>query len=127
MINQRPVYIQKYIFDWELLEVILSRKSALDAQSFLMPMTQNDQVNDFLSSYGYNQNDPVLKAELFGIFQEAVQFIKKYFLIEGSKDGLELQIPSQINSVSDVGTLFLMASGNFPDIDLEVCLFILRL
>lgn len=119
----RPKYLEKYYFDWELFNVLLDGKSALDAKSFLMPMINKDQVINFLDAYGFDSNDLVLKAELFGNFQEALQFIKKYFLKEGNEEGLDLELPHKISMINDISDLFLMASGNFDGITFEECIW----
>lgn len=109
---ERPSYLSKYVLDWELIDVVIGGKSALDTKFFMAtPMYDTDHVNSFLKGYGLDPNDPVSRAELFGNFQEALQFIKRYFLKEGNPDGVDLKIPNSLYMVSDVGELFLMATG----------------
>jgi uncharacterized protein (TIGR04562 family) len=109
---ERPSYLSKYLFEWDLFDVVIGGRSALDSRFFIGPMFDNEQVNDFLSGYGFDSNDPIVRAELFGNFQEAVQFIKRYFLIEGNPDGLDLKVPNSIFMITDIAELFLMATGN---------------
>jgi uncharacterized protein (TIGR04562 family) len=109
---ERPSYLSKYLFEWDLFEVVIGGRSALDSRFFIGPMFDKEQVNDFLSGYGFDSADPIIRAELFGNFQEAVQFIKRYFLEEGNPDCLDLKIPNSIFMISDVAELFLMATGN---------------
>ena len=71
---ERPSYLQKYLFDWEILDVVIGGKSALDTKNFLGPMSSIEQVNHFLKGYGLDPANHVNKAELFGNFQEALQF-----------------------------------------------------
>jgi uncharacterized protein (TIGR04562 family) len=111
---ERPSYLQKYMFDWEMLEVVVGGKSALDTKNFLGPMSSIEQVNQFLKGYGLDPNDHVTKAELFGNFQEALQFIKRYFLKEGNPDGLDLKLPNSLLMISDISQLFLMATDDSP-------------
>lgn len=120
---ERPDFLKKYNFDWELFDVIVGGKSSLDAQSYLSPMENIDEVKDFLQSYGYDQADPVLKAELFGIFQEAIQFIRRYFLKEGNPEGLDFSIPNSLFTITDINELFLMAAGGVPSKSFEDCLW----
>ncbi len=109
----RPDYLQNYHFLWEVFDVMVGGKSALDANSYLGQLETKDDVVSFLSGYGFDYNDPVQNAELFGNFQEAVQFIRRYFLKEGNeKEGLELEIPKKILVCSDISDLFLMATNN---------------
>lgn len=107
----RPDYLSHYMFDWEILDVMVSGKSALDSKFFVGPMEGGSQVNKFLRGYGLDPNDPVSRAELFGNFQEALQFVRRYFLIEGNDEGLDLKIPNSLYMITDIGELFLMATG----------------
>jgi uncharacterized protein (TIGR04562 family) len=102
------------MFDWEMLDVVVGGKSALDTKNFLGPMSSIDQVNQFLKGYGLDPNDHVAKAELFGNFQEAIQFIKRYFLKESNPEGLDLKLPNSLLMISDISQLFLMATDDNP-------------
>ncbi len=108
----RPEYLKNYTFDWELFDVVVGGKSALDTKFLISQIYNQDQVTAFLRGYGLDPNDPISRAELFGNFQEAMQFIKRYFLKEGSADGLDLTIPSRLYTIVDVRDLFLMAAGS---------------
>lgn len=107
---ERPSYLQKYMFDWDSIEVVVSGRSALDSKTFLGPMSSIEQVHQFLKGYGLDPSDPVNKAELFGNFHEALQFIKRYFLKEGNPEGLDLKVPNSLYMIADIGQLFLMAT-----------------
>ncbi len=107
----RPSYLSEYSFNWETFDVVCSGKSSLDATNYLTELSEKQQVADFLNGYGFNISDPVESAELFGIFQESIQFIKRYFLIEGSPDGLDLKIPHYLYSITNISELFLAATG----------------
>lgn len=116
---ERPKYLSKFLFDWEAMDVVIGGRSALDSKFFIGPMTDIDTVERFLSGYGLDANDPVARAELFGNFQESIQFIRRYFLIEGSPDGLDLKVPNSIVMITDISELFLMATGNKEDMTRE--------
>lgn len=120
---KRPSYLKKYSFDWELFEVVIGGKSALDSHSFLGSVDGEDQVRDFLRNYGFDHKNPILQAELFGIFQEAIQFIKKYFLKENNPDGLDFKVPNSLFMITDVTDLFSLATGNQKDQSFEDCLW----
>lgn len=108
---QRPSYLDDYTFNWETFDVVCSGKSSLDATSYLTEVYDKNQVANFLNGYGFDINDPIESAELFGIFQEALQFIKRYFLKEGSVDGLDLTVPHYLYSITNISELFLAATG----------------
>lgn len=103
------------MFDWEMLDVVVGGKSALDTKNFLGSMSNIEQVNQFLKGYGLDPNDHVAKAELFGNFQEAIQFIKRYFLKDGNPDGLDLRLPNSLLMISDISQLFLLAADDTPN------------
>ena len=105
-------YLSKYLFKWDLLDITIGGQSALDSKFFVYRMNDRSEVDDFLSNYGFDPSDPINKAELFGNFQEALQFIKRYFLKEGNNDGLDLVIPTSLYEITEVEELFLMSTGN---------------
>ncbi len=92
--------------------MVIGGKSALDSKFFIGPMSNTEMVERFLVGYGLGANDPVARAELFGNFQEALQFIRRYFLKEGNEDGLDIKVPNSIIMITDISDLFLMATGN---------------
>ncbi len=110
--THRPSYLNDYVFNWETFDVVCSGKSSLDAKNYLTEIYDKNQVTNFLNGYGFNISDPVESAELFGIFQEAIQFIKRYFLIEGNPEGLDLKVPNYLYTITNISELFLAATGN---------------
>ena len=123
----KPEYLTKYKFDWEMLDVVIGGKSALDAEHFFGNGIDKNGVDLFLRGYGINGKDPISKAELFGNFQESVQFIKRYFLIEGNKEnGLDFKIPNSILMVTDVNELFEKATQDINVLDREWAEIVLK-
>jgi uncharacterized protein (TIGR04562 family) len=106
--ENKPDYLSKYLFQWDMFQVILGGQSALDASSFLGTIRTKEESAQFLLGYGFDIEDPVTQAELFGNFQEAMQFIKKYFLKESRPDGLDLQIPSIFFTLNHVNDLLIL-------------------
>lgn len=107
----RPEYLESYKFNWETFDILAGGKSSLDAKNYLSHFKESDEAHQFLIGYGFDVSDPVQKAELFGIFQEAIQFIKRYFLKEGNPEGLDLRFPKRFFSISDVTQLLLLATN----------------
>ncbi len=107
---KRPSYLNKYMIDWELLDVVISGKSSLDSKFFLGEMDDQEQVNEFIKGYGLDPNNQITKSELLGNFHEALNFIKRYFLKEGNPEGLDLEIPTAVLTISNIENLFLMAT-----------------
>ncbi len=110
--SDRPSYLAEYSFNWETFDVVCSGKSSLDATNYLTELHDKSQVQNFLYGYGFDITDPVESAELFGIFQEAMQFIKRYFLKEGNPEGLDLRIPNYLFTITNISELFLAATGH---------------
>lgn len=107
---ERPTYLSKYLFDWGVIDVIVNGDSPLDTKHFITPIHDTKQAEQFLRGYGFDPHDPVSKAELFGNFQEALSFIKKYFLKEGDAEGLDLKVPQSIYLITDIIELLMMTN-----------------
>lgn len=116
---ERQSYLSKYLFDWEQFDVVIGGRSALDSKYFIGQTFDAEYAEHFLKGYGFDPNDPINKAELFGNFQEALQFIKRYFLKEGSPDGLDLKVPQSIYMITEVTDLFIMATKQKTDQEVE--------
>ncbi len=101
--------------DINSLKLILSGESSLDSSSFIGPFENKEDSCKFFKSYGFDLTDPIESAELFGIFQEAMQFIKRYFLKSGNPDGLDFVIPNIFYTIIDVADLGLISSNNYTD------------
>lgn len=99
--------------DINSLKLILSGESSLDSDYFIGPFKDREDSCKFFKSYGFDLNDPIENAEIFGIFQESMQFIKRYFLLSGNPDGLDFAIPNIFYTITDVADLSLIASNNF--------------
>lgn len=109
---KRPNYLDSYKFNWEIFDIMAGGKSSLDAKNYLGQFHTKEDVVNFLSGYGFEISDPIQNAELFGNFQEAVQFIRRYFLKEGNPDGLDFKIPERIATTTDMADLFLCLTGD---------------
>ena len=103
----------QYDFRSDVLDVIISGKSLIDASSG-MHLRTTEEANRFIKSYGYDYDNPIEKAELMGNFHEALNFLRKYFLQPENPDGLKLEVPRKILELTDVADLFRMASFQHP-------------
>jgi len=110
--NNSTDYLNKYIYDWDFFNIMIGGESSLDTPNFIPHLSNIDQITEFIKSYGIDITDSVAHAELFGNFQEALQFIRKYFLKEGSVNGYDLSIPNSILMVTDIRSLFMLASSS---------------
>ncbi len=106
----KPDVIKKYEFDWQVLDVIIGGKSAIDSATNLQ-LKSTEEAARFLECYGYDLENPIEKAELYGNFQEAISFIRRYFLKPENPDGMELEIPRRIIEMTDITQLIMLASA----------------
>ncbi len=106
----RPDYLNKYTVNWETFDVMVGGKSSLDVDTYLGEFDKEDDADHFLNGYGFDYKDPIQTAEIFGNFQEALQFIKRYFLKEGNEEGLDYVIPPSLYTISGVNELLLIST-----------------
>lgn len=104
---------RKYDFRPDVLDVIISGRSAIDASEGF-ELQDLDEVNRFVSGYGYDLDNPIERAEVHGNFHEALNFVRKNFLQPENPGGLKLEIPRRLLEIADIRDLFLMASLRLP-------------
>ncbi|OFZ70494.1 MAG: hypothetical protein A3K03_02990 [Bdellovibrionales bacterium RIFOXYD1_FULL_44_7] len=100
---------KKYHFRWEILDVIIGGRSAIDFTAGFH-ITKFEDADRFIRSYGYDLDNPIERAEIFGFFHEALNFIRRHFLQPDNPDGLKLEVPRKIIELTDIRELFMMAS-----------------
>lgn len=91
---------------WDALDIVINGKSALDSEYYATYFESEADVVDFLAGYGFNLNDPIQAAELFGSFQEALDFIGRHFLKKSNPEGVDLEIPSSFFQITHIKELF---------------------
>src|SRR3990167_1594865 len=97
-------YTESLRLSRDVMELMLRGKSAIDSRHGV-PIRSAEEAERFLHSYGYNSENPVESAELIGNYQEALRFMKKYFLKPENTDGAELEIPRSFFELADVRDL----------------------
>ena len=106
-------YFTKWNIGESVLDVLIGGHSFLDSKDgFRGNFRNNDSAERFLLAYGYDIVDPIELAELQGNLQEAVRFIRRYFLKPESVDGLGIELPKRLVDLMDVRELLLLASSN---------------
>lgn len=104
---------KQYTFRWDVFEIIVNGRSALDAvQGF--EIDSIDDADRFIRSYGYDFDNAIERAEAYGNFHESLNFIRRHFLYPENADGVKIEVPRKILEVVDIRDLFLMASLNYP-------------
>ena len=95
-----------------VLDVLIGGVSFLDSkEGFKGSFEDPPAAEAFLHAYGYDIADPIELAELQGNLQEAVRFIKRYFLRPENPEGLSLELPKKLTELMDVRELLLHASS----------------
>jgi uncharacterized protein (TIGR04562 family) len=95
-----------------VLDVLISGVSFLDSkEGFRGAFPDSGSADRFINAYGYDDADPIEIAELQGNIQEAVRFIKKYFLKPENPDGIGIDIPKKINDSLSIRDLLLYSNG----------------
>lgn len=103
-------YFESYKLPWEVLNVFMEGASPLDIYSFMGQLKDESQVAPFLEGYGFDIENPIKQAELFGTYQESIQFVKRYMLKEGNPEGLDLSVPQELLMITDIKQLFVLAT-----------------
>jgi uncharacterized protein (TIGR04562 family) len=94
-----------------VLDVLIGGTSFLDSkEGFSNSFTDTESIENFVLAYGYDPQDPIENAELQGNLQEAIRFIKRYFLKPENPQGIALEMPKKINDLIDVRELLRYAS-----------------
>jgi len=110
-----PASSQKSLAKWKIgesvLRVLIGGNSFLDSKEGFRGTFRNiHSAENYLSAYGFNLHDPIETAELQGSLQEAIRFIRTYFLKPGNPDGLSLEVPKKITEVNQIPELLMFAS-----------------
>jgi len=100
-------------FRWDVLDIIIGGKSSLDSTEGFA-VTNYEDADRFLLSYGFDLHSPIEAAEAFGHFHEALNFIRKYFPVPVYPEGLNLGLPRRFFELVNVPDLFLAASYCLP-------------
>jgi uncharacterized protein (TIGR04562 family) len=107
-----PVPLAKWKIGESVLRVLIGGRSFLDSkEGFRGVFRSRHAAANYLHAYGFDLQDPIEKAELRGTLQEAMRFIRTYFLKPANPEGLALEIPRKILEVTDVTDLLMFASS----------------
>lgn len=99
--------VDKYSFDWELLEVIIGGKSSIDLTK--IPIKTFQDADIFIKTYGYDLSKEHVKVEAKAIFDEAISFIENMLIPNPETKEINLTIPTEIKSEADPRKLILIA------------------
>ena len=104
---------KKYDLRWDVLDIIISGRSSIDS-GVGFRISSSEEAGRFFGSYGYDVENPIERAEAFGLYQESISFIRKYFLQPENPQGLKLEVPRKILELTDIRDLLLMANASLP-------------
>ena len=113
---------QQWAIGESVLDVLIGGTSFLDSkEGFKNSFPESNSIENFLRAYGYDYDDPIEHAELQGNLQEAIRFIKRYFLRPENEAGLNLEIPKKMNDLLDMRELLRFASNPQSDLRPWAC------
>jgi uncharacterized protein (TIGR04562 family) len=113
---------QQWAIGESVLDILIGGTSFLDSkEGFLNRFSDVDSIEQFVEAYGFDLNDPVETAELQGSIQEAIRFIKRYFLKPENPDGISIEMPKKINDLVDVNELLRLASQSSSEYRAWAC------
>ncbi|MGZ3658282.1 MAG: TIGR04552 family protein [Bdellovibrionota bacterium] len=102
-------YVDSLRLGRDVMNLMLRGRSVIDNHQGL-PIRTLEATDEFLHKYGYNLENPVESAEVLGNYQEALRFIRKYFLKPENADGAALEIPRAFLEMHDARHLFIWAA-----------------
>ena len=102
-------YVNSLRLGRDVTNLMLRGKSVIDSNSGL-PLRTEEAADEFLWKYGYNLENPVERAEVYGNYHEALRFIRKYFLKPENPEGADLEVPRSFMELTDMRQLFVWSS-----------------
>ncbi len=113
---------QQWTIGESVLDVLIGGTSFLDSkEGFKNSFSGMGSVDNFVFAYGYDYEDPIENAELQGNLQEAVRFIKRYFLRPENQEGLSLEMPKKLNDLLDLRELLRHAANQNSELRAWAC------
>jgi uncharacterized protein (TIGR04562 family) len=101
--------LDRFQMNWQSLRVVLEGQSAIDVSDWLQ-INSLEEAEKLLASYGFFYQNPIHQAETYGHYQEAISFIRRFFLKPENEEGVEEEIPKELLSLKDIRYLFILAS-----------------
>lgn len=102
-----PINDPVYHFPWQVLEAIISGRSAIDLTG--LRFSTPDEALDFIQAYGFDPARPDDRAELASIYEQSVRFVREVLLPFEGLNGLPEELPSDYNEL-----LLLASTGDHP-------------
>jgi uncharacterized protein (TIGR04562 family) len=102
-------YVDSLRLGRDVMNLMLRGRSVIDNHQGL-PIRTLEAGDEFLHKYGYNLENPIESAEVLGNYQEALRFIRKYFLKPENPEGAPLEIPRGFLELHDARHLFIWAA-----------------
>jgi uncharacterized protein (TIGR04562 family) len=109
----------KYVFDWDLVDVIIGGKSSIDLSK--LNINSLAAADNFLNVYGYDLNKEYISQELRNILNEAISFIEDVLIPDPFTKEVNLEIPKEIREEKDVRNLLMIASDHLNKMQLWAC------
>lgn len=117
--NETEKIIEKYSFDWDIVDVVIGGKSSIDLSR--LTIESFSDAHNFLKIYGYDLSLPNINEEIKSIFNEALSFIEDVLLPDPFTRETKLQIPDEIKHVDDLRNLLLISSDHSNNLQSWAC------
>jgi uncharacterized protein (TIGR04562 family) len=95
---------RRFSLNWSYLEAIAQGVSAIDLSA--LALRQTEDARQFAREYGYDLDQPAVRAYVQGVHREAVCFVRETFLAPGQ----QAQFPPEVAEAPDPLQLLVMAS-----------------
>ncbi len=95
-------------FCWDTLRLFLEGFSPVDLPH--LAISDRAEAESFISTYGYDLEDPKERSEAFAIHAEALDFLERYLCPSLSPEEPDLIPPPEVKNPKDITDLVLMSS-----------------
>ncbi len=94
--------------DWDIIDVIVSGKSAIDLPR--LNVGSLEAADDFIRAYGYDLSNPNDAKEVAAILKQAKDFVNNVLAPDPEHKSPPVKMPPEIENETDVRKLMLMSS-----------------
>ncbi len=103
----KPQHI-RHDFSWDTLRLFLEGFSPVDLQT--IAVTSEGEAQQFISTYGYDLEDPKELEEAWQIHRESLEFLERYLCPSMTEDEPDLTPPDEIRNPRHLHDLLLLTS-----------------
>lgn len=98
----------RHDFSWDTLRLFLEGFSPVDLQT--IAVTSEGEAHQFISTYGYDLEDPKEREEAWQIHRESLEFLERYLCPSMTEDEPDLTPPEEVRNPRHLHDLLLLTS-----------------